>query len=388
MIWNQKGRNVGLLLEIFFSFLVLFLVGSFIIYNYNFYRQNLGFDYEPIWTLNLDSKDASKEEIASVKTAVDRLLSQTPEVQSFAFTSGNMPYGNSTSMTTIKHQNRESNPHYFSVDSRFLETMNIKIQDGRWLEEADKVQKTRSIVITETLREELFGDENPINQIILDDEGEAQYKVVGLIENFKSRGEFAPANPGLFQILHDSLDYAGLALLKIQAGTSKLFEAKLQKQLNQLAGNWSFRIAYMKEQRADKLKETQVPIIILLTICGFLIFNVALGLFGVLWNNISKRKAEIGIRRALGSTKSELSWQFIGEILVLSTFSILLGSFFAIQFPLLKVFNGEPFYIQNWVYLLAIVLSALLIYGLVIFCAFFPSRQAANLHPAIALHEE
>jgi len=68
----------------------------------------------------------------------------------------------------------------------------------------------------------------------------------------------------------------------------------------------------------------------------FLILNVILGLFGLLWYNINLRKAEIGLRRALG----------------------------------------------------AIGCSLLFLYGLIILCALAPSKQASEVDPAVALYEE
>ncbi|WP_205127280.1 ABC transporter permease [Okeania hirsuta] len=116
---------------------------------------------------------------------------------------------------------------------------------------------------------------------------------------------------------------------------------------------------------------------------AFLIFNVALGLFGVLWQNISRRKQEIGVRRAMGSSKAEITTQFILEIMVLATISLILGIFFASQFPLLDVFG-----VNAGIYIVAIVFAAICIYLLVFVCALIPSSQAAELHPAIALREE
>jgi putative ABC transport system permease protein len=47
------------------------------------------------------------------------------------------------------------------------------------------------------------------------------------------------------------------------------------------------------------------------------------------------RRSEIGLRRAIGATGNSISRQLIGESLLLSTLAILLGCFFAVQFPLL-----------------------------------------------------
>lgn len=126
-----------------------------------------------------------------------------------------------------------------------------------------------------------------------------------------------------------------------------------------------------------------VPMIIGLIVAGFLIINVSLGLFGVLWYNINKRRGEIGLRRAVGATGNAVSKQLVSEALVLATFSLIIGLFFAIQFPILNVFN-----LQSGVYVQAIVLAVLFIYILVLLCAFYPGRQAAAIYPAVALHEE
>jgi putative ABC transport system permease protein len=71
------------------------------------------------------------------------------------------------------------------------------------------------------------------------------------------------------------------------------------------------------------------------------------------------------------------------EALILATFSLIIGSFFAIQFPLLNVFD-----LPAGVYLTALVLAILFIYLLVLICSLYPGRQAAAIYPAVALHEE
>jgi putative ABC transport system permease protein len=139
----------------------------------------------------------------------------------------------------------------------------------------------------------------------------------------------------------------------------------------------------MDNKLASKNKLTLVPMIIASIVAGFLIINVALGLFGVLWYNINKRKGEIGLRRAVGASGRSISRQLVAEALVLSTLSLIIGCFFAFQFPLLNVFDLEA-----GTYMIAILLSAIFIYLLVLACSLYPGRQAAAIYPAIALHEE
>jgi putative ABC transport system permease protein len=58
------------------------------------------------------------------------------------------------------------------------------------------------------------------------------------------------------------------------------FEERLNKRLDQIASNWSFQISYLDEMRKSTLRETKIPMLIFIIISAFLVFNVALGLFG------------------------------------------------------------------------------------------------------------
>ena len=64
-------------------------------------------------------------------------------------------------------------------------------------------------------------------------------------------------------------------------------------------------------------------------------------------------------------------------------FALILGCFFAVQFPLLNVFD-----FASGTYIAAIVISVIFIYVLVTLCALYPGKQAAAIHPAVALHED
>lgn len=380
MIWNQKRRNLGLMLEIFFSFMVLFAVLTFILYNYNNYRQPLGFDYDNVWVLNQDWKGAEPQEVWAVQEEIGRILSNSNEVISYSSAGNNIPYGFSTFITSINHNNVSVSLHVWEADAEFPKVMGIQLSEGRWFDKRDDASANQPIIINEMMRKKLFGEQKALGEVI--SSGDRKKEVIGVINNYKYHGEFSALEPGYFY-RPDTSFLGNTMVIKVRPTANAAFEAKLMKQLSQIAGNWSFEMRYMDEMRNNNNKITLVPIIVFLTISGFLIFNVALGLFGVLYYNINKRKQEIGVRRAMGSTKSNISGQFIGEVIVIATFSLALGLFFAVQFPLLSVFN-----VQAGIYFSAIVMAFLLIYTLVLICSFYPSRQAAQLQPAVALHEE
>jgi putative ABC transport system permease protein len=119
-------------------------------------------------------------------------------------------------------------------------------------------------------------------------------------------------------------------------------------------------------------------------VAGFLVFNVALGLFGVLWYSINRRRAEVGLRRALGAHAGHISGQILGESLALATFALIAGVFIAMQAPIIGL--GES--ISTGIYFIAMLAAAVLIYLLVVVCALHPSQLAARIQPAAALHNE
>src|ERR1700753_3190284 len=141
--------------------------------------------------------------------------------------------------------------------------------------------------------------------------------------------------------------------------------------------------APMRDKRTTLNYFTLVPMIALLIVACFLIINVALGLFCVLWYNINKRRGEIGLRRAIGATGNSVSGQLVNEAMILATLSLIIGAFFAIQFPLLNLFD-----LPASVYIIALFLSIIFIYLLVFVCSLYPGKQAAAIYPAVALHEE
>ena len=65
--------------------------------------------------------------------------------------------------------------------------------------------------------------------------------------------------------------------------------------------NSDVEMEHLSEKRTSINYFTLVPMIVLLIVACFLVINVALGLFGVMWYNINQRRGEIGLRRAIGA---------------------------------------------------------------------------------------
>jgi putative ABC transport system permease protein len=200
----------------------------------------------------------------------------------------------------------------------------------------------------------------------------------------KFSGDFQSRESAIYNLADTgAYRWLGNILIRVDPSAGAGFEARLHKRLASALKDSNIEIEHLAEKRKSRNNLSLIPMIILLIVAGFLIINVALGLFGVLWYNINRRRGEIGLRRAVGATGNGISRQLVGEALVLSTLALIIGSFFALQFPLLQLFD-----LPTGVYLIAWMLSLVFIYLLVMLCAFYPGKQAAAILPAVALHEE
>lgn len=381
LIWNKKSTHSLLIIEVWAAFMVLFGVLTLIVFNLRNYLQPIGFQYEQVWNLELSSNQDTTEIAAKLQRAMLRVRSY-PEVIAASRMSSNTPFSANQNGNAVSYNKVDVGADFYYTDGELAKVLDLPLKKGRWYSEADRVGKFIPIVINQVMEDKLFQNESGLNKVIKRDD-KTMYKVVGIVDKFKAKGQFMSDTPGLFQMLEKDDRWNSNILIKTKAGTDANFEARLVKEIAMMLPGWGVEVGYLKDSRKNRENMTLVPVLIFLIVSGFLLTNVALGLFGVLNLNISKRKGEIGLRRAMGATESGVTSQFLGEIWVLATFSLIIGLIFAVQFPLMNVFD-----LDKEIYIIAILAAVAVIYIIVTLCAWFPSKQAAAIHPAVALHEE
>lgn len=381
LIWKRKRKSMLLVLEITIAFLVLFAVFTMSINNYVKYARDLGFEYKDVWVLLMNWKDEPEESAREKIKMIKQHIALKSEVTGVAISDATYPFSYAVIRTSVGD---DLNADYVMCEPAFLEVLRISVQEGRTFTFEDDQKGINPVLLNKKLSDELFPDEDPIGKIVQHDE--RQFEVVGMVGNYRYTTSFMENVPVIFH--YYSIDDTSRSplpyiLMRVTPGTGTGFEAGLMKELGTMVAGWDIEIDWLEDQRRLKDSVIKTPIIILVVVSAFLIINVALGLFGLLWYNISRRKAEIGLRRAMGASVSRISRQFVGEIMWITTLAVVIGLFFAVQFPALGVFN-----LSGYIYTLAIVFSVILIYGITYLCSYSPSRQASHMQPAEALREE
>lgn len=391
LIWKRKGRNLMLSLEILIAFVIVFAIAAFGLRSVQLYQLPTGFVSEDVWSVNIiGAGEWNKPLPLGTYDKFQRGLLALPGARQVAFTSSS-PYSNSTFHTGFNAQSgRKVETNIVLASDDYFSLLGIKLDKGRPFERSDDGAAATAVVVNRRLAMDLFGTTDVLGKEFDSSErgstSRTMKRVVGLVEDFRKKGELdTPGNVMISRHTAGAEDSARTILIKMAPGTPRSFEEVLNRQLKLINNGWSYEIAPLSALRTSALDATLTPIIILSVIAGFLLLMVAFGLFGVLWQNTTRRIPEIGLRRAIGANAGDIYRQIIAEQFLLSSGAMLAALLLLVQLPITGVL-GEGL---NWtVFLAATALSMALIYLLSLLCSVYPGWRASRLSPTQALHYE
>ena len=395
LIWNKKKVNALIVIEILASFLVLFAVVTIGVVSIERYNQPLGFTYADVWNIQIDSRLSFDSTNNGIKRQTMRQLlltmQQLPEMEEVCGWAC-PPYSNSTSIRSSEVKGRKITTLIHHSSEQAKNVLGLHLVEGRWFEEGDKALSWIPVVINKQYQEERFGKDsalgkNPYSEERIPGNKAREHRVVGVIDDMRKGGEFSePTNVCIeyFDIERTTQPMSSDLLIKVRPGTTAAFKEKLSRSMESVAKGWAFEIKTLEELRKADFKLRFTFIIVVGLIAAFLLLMVALGLIGVMWQNVTRRTQEIGLRRALGSTERNIYKQILGELLVLTTFGLLIGTIIIVQFPLLDIIS----FISIKVYTVSFLAATLMMYLLTLFCGLYPSLLAMEIEPAEALHYE
>ncbi|MCS0591725.1 ABC transporter permease [Massilia norwichensis] len=392
LTWKRKTRNLMLSLEILLAFAVVFGIAAFGLRNWQLYREPIGFDGADTWSVRMVLGDVPDEAIpADVYDTLRRSLRELPEVREVAFAAYS-PYTMSTWTTSYKSPQTGAEVHtnIFESSDGTAAVLGLKMVAGRWFDARDDGQAVHPVVLNKRMAAAMFPGRQALGQQFTEKEGKdtvRTLRVVGLVEDYRNKGPLmAPVKFVLTRFdPHAGKSRPRTILIKVAPGTPRSFETALNRRLKLVRNDWAYEIAPLAAMRASTLKEQLVPFIVIAVIAAFMVAMVAFGLFGVLWQNTTRRIPEIGLRRAVGASAGSIYRQIIAEQLLLSSSAMIVALALLVQLPLTGAL-GEGL---NWaVFTGAAGLSMGVIYLLSLLCSLYPGWRASRLSPTEALHYE
>jgi putative ABC transport system permease protein len=392
LVWNRKRANALIIIEIFFSFLVVFGVLTAAAALLFAWRKPLGYEWKNLWTIRVSFPDMGTEDKESVERNRNTILrfikeiEQSPEVEAAA-ASNSPPYSLSTWESGLTFEGRKVHVVRDFATDGYAKTLGIKVLKGRWFEQQDDAATYVPMVIDADLAEAAFPGKDPIGQKF-DEVDTVEYRVVGVVTPFRKDGEFShlPMNMAFERVSLTAPKnrVPRNIVIKLRPGVRADFEEALNQRLHQVAPDISFRIRHTSSMRTFALRLYLLPVIIGSVVALFLIAMVTLGLTGVLWQNVTRRTREIGLRRALGATGPGVRRQVFSEVAMLATLALVAGVVIVGQLPALGIFR----LISPAAFSTGIAGSLAMIYGLTLLCGAYPGWLASRLQPAEALRYE
>jgi putative ABC transport system permease protein len=392
LVWHRKRTNALVMAEIFFSFLVVFTVLTAALAVFTRWNDPLGFSWSNVWVIRFDDAGARPDaevDDSEFRATMQKLLT---EVKSFpqvvdAALGTTPPFSNSTSTGVWNVNGRKFELTRDEVSDAYANTMSMRVVRGRWFRPDDDGAQFRPMVIDSDLAKTMYDDADPIGKKF-DNDGDIIYRVVGVVAPYRKDGELSRArmNMAFYRV---SLN-AGKGrvprniVVQLRPGTPAKIEEEMTKRLHAVDPSASFRIRRMDAMRDLSIRTRLAPLVILGIVALFLITMVALGLTGVLWQNVTRRTRELGLRRALGATGAAVRRQVLLEVALLSTLAVSIGVAIVLQLPILGILR----YVTPNVFALGLTSALVVIYTITLLCAAYPSWLASVIEPADALRYE
>ncbi len=391
LVWNRKAGNFLIMAEIAISFLVVFVVAALALFLYSNSRRPLGFTPEDLWYVTIGAPRTVGDEAAERQELERQVIREVEgldavvKVAVVAFP----PYLRSNRSRGWSFHDRIFQSELTYLSDGAEEVLGLELVSGRWFQPGDEELAYAPVLMNERLAAEVFGDEDPLLRAFADppeepEEGYKEKRVVGVFSDFRRNGEFSPPdNMMLLRLLPGDPDQQMYTIsLRMRPGTTARYEETILERLGQVAPVWSFAIHSVETQREEYRRGKILQVVLAASLAGFLVLMVGLGLLGVLWQSVTQRTQEIGLRRATGADARRILGQILTEIVVVATLALVVGGAIAVQLPLTGVldFLTPSITFQAFAVALGFMMSLALI------CSFYPSWLATRVLPAEALH--
>ena len=380
LISDRALRNGLVVFQLGLS--MVLIAGSWTIYqqvNY-FQSKELGFGKNNLLVIEND------REVEERKDAFKAELESHPGVTAVGFSNG-LPGQPSYQMRNFRAEGMDDGTgiNWILADDSFLPTLDVELLEGRNFQ-ARNSQDSMGIILNEAAVG-LLGLENPVGHMLIKNEGrddEERLQVIGVVQDFHLQSLHQEIQPLAFSFFKGFVfkDYISVRLSGDDVNSAI---AHVEQRWESFEPGVPLRYTFLDENY-NQLFASEVQLSRLFQVfTGLAMLIAGLGLFGLVSLLLAERVREIGIRKVLGASLTQivlmLSKQFIWLIIIA----------FVIAVPL--VWYGSTQWLQNFAYSidygpgpLLIAIAGVLTLGLV--TVGLRALRAATANPVESLRNE
>jgi putative ABC transport system permease protein len=264
---------------------------------------------------------------------------------------------------------------------QYFTTLGIRILRGRDFEIGDRDRKPIPGIVNRTLARQFFGDGDPIGaRLLRGREKQDAIEIVGVVADTKMRTLGEGSMPALY-----TPDYNGQFLVRV-AGDARQWIEPLRSALSEVDDASALDIRPMRDALEGAMFPMRVASGFVGSLSGLGLVLALVGLYGSVSYAVGRRTREMGIRAALGATRSRILLTALRDGMAVVAGGTLAGlalAMAAIQ-PLVDLL---PAGVNPWDPLMFAAVGALvLLTGAM--AALVPARRAAQVDPSVALRDE
>jgi putative ABC transport system permease protein len=279
--------------------------------------------------------------------------------------------------------------------SAFLGLRNMRLAGGRSFSDSESRAGAAVCVIGQTVREKLFGGQDPVNNRIR--LGALSFQVIGLLEA-KGQSSMGMDQDDIvllplrtFQRRISGNQDVSMIQVSIQDGVSTEKAQRdirlLMRDRRRLAAGEDENFSIMDTKEISRMLTGTTTMLtgLLGAVAAVSLLVGGIGIMNIMLVSVTERTQEIGTRLAIGALEREVLLQFLVEAVVLSSAGGLFGILLGLGASLgLKNALMVPFVFDPKIVMIAFVFSAAV--GVVF--GYFPALKAARLDPIEALRHE
>jgi predicted permease len=273
------------------------------------------------------------------------------------------------------------------VTTGWFKAYGIPLRQGRDFDEHDVQTSTRVAIVNESFaRKYLPGRAAVGSEFKTSPEGPTvvSFQVVGMVGDSIYRSPRAGLEPIVYFPLTQMNAPKSLSLSVRTAGSPAALMPSIARTIARSMPESSFTSRLLTDQLGATVRQERLVAILAGFFGGLALLLAALGLYGVTSYAVSRRRAEIGIRMALGADRAGVLRLVISRVLWLVVIGVALGGLLSvwasqyIETLLFKVTARDP---TTFAIATAVLVSAALLAG------WLPARRAASIDPATVLRE-